>query len=348
MKRSLLYIGLIVLFQCCKTGSLDFVESFSAFPSEVNLTHQLITVKGLADPNDVLLLENAVIIQDDKSDFFFHVLNRDYIPAGSFVRKGDGPSEERIIQKLDKLTGNKFFYKTLSHIKIVDFNADSPNFAIYSSVPVIIDDLPGAFFLNGSIYGWNQQERDREFIAYYGPEKMLDFGAGFPMPGKKYTPREEVRLFSQKQVTVRSDGRVFAAAYLFLPILRIFEATDGNVLKEVRFENEKPFPHYLITGIEADRDHISLNYGCLRSSDKYIYAQYKGETLGESSHERNVQGSQLDDLSREIHVWDWDGKPVKRILLDKKLFNFDVSADDRILIGISKEDPDHLYEYILK
>jgi hypothetical protein len=346
MKKYLFLICLFMVLQGCKKKPY---EGFSEFPSEVNLTHQLIEVKGMADPGQVILLYDAVIILDEKSDFSFHVLNPiNYAHVGSFIRRGHGPNEEMIIQTMMKLAENQFFYKTLSHIKIIDYSAEPPEFLVRKSIPVFVNDLIAAFMLNGIVYGWNREAREKEFIQYNGADKMLDFGAEFPLPERNFSPREQMHLFSEKQVTVKPDGQLFAATYNYLPLLRIFDAADGSVQQEIRFENKKPFPNYLISGNEAEWEHVTQNYWFTKSSNNYIYALYTGKTFGESGYSRNGPGNAVVDLANEIHVFDWEGNPVKRIITDKNLFNFDVSADDRILIAISKEDPDHIYEYRIK
>ncbi len=139
MKKYLFLIFLLITSQACKKKSH---ESFSEFPSEVNLTHQLIEVKGMADPSRVILLQDVIIVFDDKTDPFFHVLSKtDYTNVGSFIRRGRGPSEEMRIQGIMKLSGNQFFYKTLSHIKIIDYSADPSEFTIRQSIPVFVNDL---------------------------------------------------------------------------------------------------------------------------------------------------------------------------------------------------------------
>jgi len=346
MKYSLFLICTLLAFQGCKKKPY---EAFSEFPSEVNPTHQLIEVKGMADPNRILLLNNAVIVLDSKSDFAFHVLNRDdYALAGSFIRRGHGPSEEMIIQTMMKISENQFFYKSLSHIKVVDYISQPSEFILRSSTPVYVNDLIAAFMLNGIVYGWNRDAQEKEFIQYKGPENIIDFGPEFPLSEKNFTTQQQIQLFSGKQVTVKPDGNLFAATYTYLPLLRIFDATNGSVQHEIRFENAKPFPDYLISGNEADWEHVTQNYWFTKSTDSYIYALYTGKTFGESGYNRNGPGNAVVDLSNDIHVFDWEGNPVKRIITDKKIFDFDVSADDRILIAISKEDPDHIYKYLLK
>jgi len=343
MKKLFFFICFLTVLLSCKVKPY---ESFSEFPSEIYLTHKLIDVNGMADPGRIILLKDAIIILDERSDFCFHVLNlANYSPLGSLIKRGRGPSEEMIIQTMMKLAENQFFYKTLSHIKIVDYNTDPTEFTLQHSIPVFVNDLVAAFILNDTVYGWNREEREKEFIQYYGAEKMLDFGAGFPLSERGFTPQEQMRLFSEKQVTVKPEGQLFAAAYMYLPLLRIFDATDGSLKQEIRFENRKPFPDYLIDGNEADWEYVTQNYWFVKSSNNFIYALYAGKTYGESGYERDGPGNAAVDISNEIHVYDWDGNPVKKIITDKKMFDFDVSADDRIIVAISKENPDHIYEY---
>lgn len=83
------------------------------------------------------------------------------------------------------------------------------------------------------------------------------------------------------------------------------------------------------------------NYRKIKSSNRYIYALY----IGKTSREISVG---LEDFSNEIHVWNWSGKPVAKILLDRKIFSFDVDANDRYLICASLNSLDELYKYYLE
>lgn len=346
MKKRLVYYFIsIILLSCSQPGN----DSFTDFASVIKLTHQLIEVNGMADPNRVIVLKDEVIILDGKSDFAFHVINLEGNTfAGSFVKKGHGPAEEMIIQTMTRLTENTFFYKTLSHVKIIEYNSANSEFVFKKSIPVLVNDLIEAFILNNQVYGWNREPREKEFVEYQGDEDMLDFGAGFPLQERYFSAQEQMQLFSAKQITVKPDGTLFATTYNYFPILRIFNSDDGNLKKEVWFENRKPFPDYLITGNDSDWEHVTQNYWFTKSSNNYIYALYTGKTFGEMGYNRNRPGGAVTNLSNEIHVFDWKGNPVRRIITDKEIFDFDVSSDDLVLIAISKEDPDHIYHYDLQ
>lgn len=334
MKNYLLIICLGACFHCCK---VEPYEKFSAFPSEQRLVHQPMMLKGLADPNRILLLDDALVIQDSKSDFWIHMMNpSDYSPLGSFIRKGRGPSEEMIIQTMRKISGNQFYYKTLTHIKFFEYDSAHRELVPRQTIPVLFDDLIEAFMLKEGVYGWNRNGHEKEFVHYQEAAKLLDFGADYPMPERGFSPGENIGLYSNKQVTVRPDKQMFAAVYMYFPFLRIYDSA-GQLQKEVRFENGQPFPDYLIDR-NADRKNVKPNYWFIKSTSNYLYALYAGSGSGEPTP---------GTFGNEIHVYDWQGNPVRKIITDKALFNFDVSADDRLLIGFSKNDPDHLYKYKL-
>jgi len=49
------------------------------------------------------------------------------------------------------------------------------------------------------------------------------------------------------------------------------------------------------------------------------------------------------DVANEIHVWDWEGNPILKLILDRSIFSFDVTPDNKQLIALSIEDVDKLF-----
>ena len=81
----------------------------------------------------------------------------------------------------------------------------------------------------------------------------------------------------------------------------------------------------------------------LEVSDNYIYVTYYGIKSGDWEKQINRD---FDEIT--LLVFDFKGNLVKSILLDKNVFTYTVSKDDRILYGMI-ERPDRLIvKYPLK
>lgn len=53
----------------------------------------------------------------------------------------------------------------------------------------------------------------------------------------------------------------------------------------------------------------------------------------------------MNDFSNTIHVWDWNGTPKAKLILDRDIFTFAVSDDDRSIIAVSLEHPECMFQY---
>ena len=91
---------------------------------------------------------------------------------------------------------------------------------------------------------------------------------------------------------------------------------------------------------------IMNNYRAVKSTNNFIYALYVGKTNQDLSYDWNDLAA-FGNHSNEIHVFSWEGEPVKRILLDRAIFSFDVTHDDRTLIASSIDSMDDLFKYSL-
>lgn len=96
---------------------------------------------------------------------------------------------------------------------------------------------------------------------------------------------------------------------------------------------------------KSDADRVMQNYRKIKATNCYIYGLYCGKTIGENNIRFNEEG--LNDTSNEIHVWDWNGNPVMKILLDEQIFSFCVSPDDSYIICTSLNSKNNFYKYEL-
>ncbi|MFN2396985.1 MAG: BF3164 family lipoprotein, partial [Bacteroidales bacterium] len=121
----------------------------------------------------------------------------------------------------------------------------------------------------------------------------------------------------------------------------------GEIINEFRLSGKQNFPYATIDPDATEDDILSLteNYFKVKSTKEYIYALYAGETKGELYPDLFAGPFTPSDFGQEIHVWTWQGEPVKSIKLDKRLFSFDVCPEDKCIVGISLSEPDYLFEF---
>lgn len=98
---------------------------------------------------------------------------------------------------------------------------------------------------------------------------------------------------------------------------------DGTLHKNIRFNEYKP-------DFKAKREDIPYYYTRVFTTEKYIYAAWLGKSVTEIEEQLN-RGEAPES---EIHVFDWDGNPVKRLNLEENFVStFSIDArNNRILI----------------
>lgn len=345
--RNKIIWALLLLLCGCNPEEKEY-ETFDAFPGETFLNHQLIRIPPvLFKPMNILLLKDALVVIDFKSDYFFHVFSYPgFTYSGSFVHRGHGPEEETFIHPSLQQTGeNQFACQTINFIHRVEYDPASERLAITESleVPGNLFELQQLFPLGDRYVAWNSSDDFSTELMAYNPsgDKSSSFGAPPPDYGRELSVAQQ-KMISDKIFSVRSDQTRFAALYYYFPILRIY-AADGSLLKETRFNNHQLFPEAAITENRTPLQNNQLmnNYQNIMSTDKHIYGLYSGKTHEERSENNH------SDFSNEIHVWDWEGNPIRKILLDQEIYSFDVTTDDRILVGSSLHHMDQLFRYEL-
>lgn len=348
---SVVFILFIILTQC--QSPLDY-KVFEDFPLTVELKHKPINIETpVMYPSGIIFIDSALVVLDISGDYFLNFFTLDdFAEKAQRVRRGRGPLEEESVFGLFKSPGkNEFWYMTHSGIRIARFINEREELEYLGFIPAC-DSFQGVTLLMGDkILGIPHITESTEFVKIF-PEKcsIIDFGPSFPDVGKTLSIKEKSYLLGTKAITFKPDGSFFAASYHDFPILRIFHASDGSVKSDVRYLNNQVFPTAKINENATPQERLSTttNYFVSHSTNSFIYSTYSGKSLLEIQPGILEEGFQITDFTNEIHVFDWNGKPVRRILLDKKIFAFAVSPDDKILVTLTMSEPDLLQVYKLQ
>lgn len=337
-----LFLLLILLGSC--VGNEDY-----SFQRVEHSEHEMVpTNVPLYDPYRIVFLRDAVLVLDVKAEHFIHAFSeRDFSPLGSFIRKGHGPKEETDIWEIRAMDENQFLLSTGTDIRLMHFDLATKTVDLIESYPA--GNLKEVFKLEQTLVGFPDYEElsDREFMGYdVIRETHFPFGPGFLSQLKDYTLSEQ-RYFSAKNITVHPRKHLFAAVYHLFPVLRIYHSTTGDLKREVKLKTNQPFPDALVDpniSLMQTRERVWENYLEIHSTESYIYASYVGKPLIELyPNDIIVPG----DYPAEIHVWDWNGNPVRQIQLDHPIYSFTVSPDDKYLLATSLEREEHLLKFEL-
>lgn len=349
MKFLITFVLLATLFiSCVKEEKIVF----SKFPREIKLVHKEITTPNvLFMVGEMELLDSALIILNLKDDKFFQIFTfPDLKYLGGFIEKGRGPNEEVSINPyIRHVSGNKLMFKTLVAVKIAQLNMNIRKLNIIKTIhiPGELININHPFIIDNILYGYNvSRKTNKEFVGYeQATNSIFDFGPSYPKVGKKIPSKFRNNIFA-KAITVKPDQSSFASVYDLFPLLRIY-SRNGNLVKETYYNNGQIFPSAVMSHpTQEEANKVMQNYRKIKASNQYIYALYNGKTIGESNIEFNKDGlGGLRDISNEIHVWDWNGNPIMKILLDKEIFSFCITPDDKSIICTSINNLNTLFKY---
>jgi len=334
---------LICVLSC--SGENESYTEFLRFPSESKIVSQAFKVPPiLFEPVTLMLIGNNVVIVDNKSEFIFHLFDAsEFNFIGRFIRRGRGPNEEQEFFNpyMRKVRNNSIIYQTPTNIKTVSFTSGKDSLYISRTFELFdnIINFQRVFMINGVFYGYSGELGLSTEFHFFDPEKkeIVEFGSGLG----PYMEDGVSIEFENKRITVKPDETFFAASYLYFPIIRIFNSYTGLVSSETRYKNGFDFPNSIkgkCTSNEQENFPIFF-YELIHSTHNYIYALYNGNTPSVS--EKTL------DRSNIIHVFDWDGNPVKKLILDREIFAFDVSEDDSFIVAVSMNQPDKLLRFSL-
>jgi len=133
-----------------------------------------------------------------------------------------------------------------------------------------------------------------------------------------------------KSAAVKPDGKKFASVYGNFKRLRIYN-DEGTLLNEISVEIP-PFTY------SSDPKEKYSYYTYPLGTDNYVYAICRNRKSGEPQKDFT-----------ELHVFDWTGNPVAKLILDKVLNCFTVSEKDKLLYGVNNEEgnEDKIFTYSL-
>lgn len=330
----LIAIGLVLLFVGCSRNA----KNIEFFPEKRDVTFEEFLIQGqLAAPGEIKIIDDHIVLFDVYSDFFFHVFSdNDFRSQGTLVRRGRGPGEEvMVFPYFSSPEKGTLMYQNHNSIKFakLDEKTGGLDMAAFSII-----DLPNELSLSGDFFIIN----DTLYSSIGNPQKAKDFigfcwetgnvfDRGRQIPAKIDTDSNSARAqLTISLSTIKPDKSLVATIYPDHLFMRIY-CTKSWDLKADFF-----------AGSAASNKGTPYlgQYWRVRSNNDYIFALFSN--IEPPSIEVVDNRVAYSDVASEIHVWDWCGNPVMKLELDRPIFSFDVTANNKQIIAISIVDPDHL------
>lgn len=325
-----------------------------SFPENINVKFQEYLVEPvLYYVGDMEIVNNRLITIDMKNDVFFQFFQLpDLNYLGSDIKRGEGPDEEiAILPYIYSLHKDTFVYRSLYQVKMAVFDEKQHEIKVIRKIelPTSYMDILNCTMDENSILGYNMmgnnQREFQKFDFFDGEKEVSDFGPSFPEVGIQIEGDKKNMVFT-KVIVSNSFNNKFVALYDKFPLLRIYDRNNGEVLHEIEYKNgqKKPLAYADIVVEPLELNEYTINYLKVKVTNNYIYGLYSGKTNNELNADGNVSG----DCGSEIHIWDWNGNAISRLVLPENVSAFAVSPDDLYILLYSFTHDDLLYKVNLQ
>lgn len=338
MKKKLLFVLLAGCFcQPVPAQSTAEVISFSKFPEETGL--QLHTVFRMKEPvaRRMFLADSSLYIWEEGNmsgyAFYRYSLSGQKL-SGGLIATGQGYGEVVGAMSAGVFEKNNIWVHDIVLNKLVTA-ALLKNKAGKDSIVLKEYQLPRFFYstqlaAGNRLLGAGSQNSPYkiEEIDLTSGKDVRQYGAfgkepaGVPFGSWKHA--QEGFLF------LRPQGGKIVLASRFSDRIEIFDlvAKTSKLIKGP--ENfDFAFEPVEVAGMEmsmrTDKTRFAFTNGAV--TDRFIYLLYSGR-----QHE-----TEMPNDNEIIYVYSWDGKPVKKLKLDRPVMSFTVSDDDTIIYAYDRK-----------
>ncbi|MCC5906901.1 MAG: hypothetical protein JJU13_11875 [Balneolaceae bacterium] len=355
-------IIIIILFSNCSKIETDETSYRETIISD-NDFGEIVTLEAneidqinthLIHPRSIHLSDSMlVVVERDVSDGIFKIFSlTDFSFLGSYGSRGEGPGEysqiiSNIVQTRDSFGKSPFVvldwvHKRLTNISLEDIlSGNIQGFEDSYILPPELMLSQRATFLNDTTV-ISMGGSDKGILAYVNTKTdSVSYIPFIPKIDENLSSRDATELYRGEFVIDKQRGRIVAATKWF-PEMIIFDV-EGEVQNVIRI----PVQDHPANKLENQR---TLFYKDLKITDKYIYGVYLKASQEEMGEIYNNYHSKDFSYSTEIHVFDWSGEPVRKIILEDKflpfieidsinhqLFAIDVFSEDMSLLLFESE-----------
>jgi hypothetical protein len=330
-KYILLYVLLWGILFSCKNefkGGLNFPSEKEVVFEQWNVSEQLGSVILLKSTSDYL------IVHEQNHDTRYQLINKKNKESHLFGLMGEGPG--RILNPIGIIAGkDNICVYDVAKLDLFKYKIDSILQYGKSCIPeVILSDLnifpldiadlgDQRYAFTGIRHGMNRlaiTNNEGEVIANGGalPEKETNQISDF------------VHLIAyQGLLTTNANENKIAVSTRYGGMIQFFIYKDNEL--ELIKEYISFLPEYRQEGENFAVTRLTRwGYLSIDSNDKYVYVLYSGKNQSEYPS--------TCYLGSEIHVYDWNGKPIQLLKTNRELSH--ICVDDNFIYGYENDTGD--------
>lgn len=308
--------------------SIDHSDFNEIIRLKANLLHPVNNY--ILNPEFISISDTILIVYESgfHEDIFKLFSINDYSYLGGYGIVGQGPMEHsQIIQNIVQIIGDSanerivlfdWSKKRLVRLNIADIKYGSfEEFDLeYILIPEVILSQRATFLNDSTIVGMGGIHQGLLYFVNTTNDSVV-FTPFTPKLERKVGLREIPHLYRGEFAIDKTTNSIIAATKWFPQIL--FYDFDGNLQKVTRFKRS-------ISPIQQKEMERILYYKDVKVTDHFIYAVYLGLSYNDMIKIREVYENKGVTYSTEIHVYDRNGNPIRKIILEDKFIQF-ISID---------------------
>lgn len=317
------FLIFFILFSCNnekdKTNSnliySNFAETVSIKSSNIKGIDQAIMPLHLGINDDLLIL------CDPQSEYRFYAYKLpEFKFLGKFGKEGDGPKEisETMIflNQFEKnkdgifinfFEPNKMKYVSMNLNKALNDSLEDNDFKITYMPPEIQESYNIIKLKNNTFFGSGFSLAGEFFIydentaSFRWKDQTVDHNDDFM---KSLKENNLLDMYKHGALKAKPDNSHFVKAYQFTPKISVYDS-DGNLKFSIINESKKE-PKIVNNQFE---ENTRMYYFTTYVTDDYIYA------IDLNCTQKEFRSGGINNV--ELHVFDWDGNPIKKYLLNE-------------------------------
>lgn len=283
----------------------------------------------------IIELDSKLLLFDVKGlkNQYLHLydLDKKETLAGIF-NKGNGPFESNSPYSIGVID-SKIWLQDFTMLKIIFFDFRD---SVYSEKKVPFDLYGVNFLTENKILGSLMNESAFKF-QYIDIEQNIitkEFGEFYKYPDN--LERSTLQSYFQRKSMVKPDKELVATAYRWHNAIEITDLRDFSskiIYSPDRVQNENDIIKYDGKLIFDRSGTTKKCYNDIFVTDNFIYAIFSGL-------EDDTPNS---GFCKTIHIYDWEGNPIKQINLDRGIMSISVTSDDSRIYSFDIDTGEVIY-----
>lgn len=305
------------------------------FNKTIHLTMEksLIKSSNIGEIVDMLVIDSFLVSNEIFTSKIFKLYS---IQTGklisNFIDKGRGPNEMLFPHILNCYDATHFTTFDNNNKELIYFSLDDfckLNFRFNKKEKIEFNSTKSfaavSYLLNDSTVLCTGFFEKSQYILYNLKSKSVKYFLDYPSDPKHKGETNEIKGTAfQGQISVKPDRKKFANATG--AILEICEFNDNEIKR--LFRKIYYFPEYKVIQNHAAFVRTQpYAFHSITSTDSYIYMIYSGRSMQDFGEEYYAGNNLL--------VFDWNGNPVTRFVLDRYLKNFTLNEKEMKIYGYS-------------